>query len=133
MGSAVRPRLAGADPGKVLYFLLFPNTLVSLHPDYVMLHTLWPRAADRTEVVCEWLFEPSTMAAEGFDPSDAVAFWDQVNREDWHVCELTQRGMASSAFVPGRYTTQEGEVHEFDVMVADRYLEALGATAEVAR
>ena len=70
----------------ILYFLIFPNTLVSLHPDYVMLHTLWPRAADRTEVVCEWFFEPETMAEPGFDPSDAVDFWDQVNREDWHVC-----------------------------------------------
>ncbi|MEA2280567.1 MAG: glycine betaine catabolism, partial [Solirubrobacteraceae bacterium] len=104
---------------------------VSLHPDYVMLHTLWPRAADRTEVVCEWFFAPATIAAGGFDPSDAVAFWDQVNREDWRVCELTQRGMRSGAFTPGRYTTQEGDVHTFDVMVADRYLEALGSPAEV--
>ena len=76
----------------ILYFLIFPNTLVSLHPDYVMLHTLWPRAADRTEVVCEWFFEPEAIAAPGFDPTDAVEFWDQVNREDWHVCALTQRG-----------------------------------------
>ena len=88
-------------------------------------------AVDRTEVVCEWFFEPSTIAAEGFDPSDAIEFWDQVNREDWHVCELTQQGMASSAYEPGRYTTQEGDVHEFDVMVADRYLEALATPAEV--
>jgi Rieske 2Fe-2S family protein len=109
----------------ILYFLIFPNTLVSLHPDYVMLHTLWPRAADRTEVVCEWFFEPEALATDGFDASDAVDFWDQVNREDWHVCSLTQRGMASSAFVPGRYTTREGDVHAFDVMVAERYLEAL--------
>ena len=90
-----------------------------------MLHTLWPKAPDRTEVVCEWFFEPETIAAAGFDPTDAVEFWDQVNREDWHVCALTQRGMASRAFVPGRYTTQEGDVHAFDVMVAERYLEAL--------
>ena len=63
--------------------------------------------------------------AEGFDAADAVDFWDQVNREDWDVCELTQRGMGSRAFTPGRYTTQEDDVHAFDVMVADRYLEAL--------
>ena len=42
--------LAGDDLRSVLYFVLFPNALVSLHPDYVMLHTLWPRAADRTDV-----------------------------------------------------------------------------------
>lgn len=120
-----RRAIAGVDERVILYFLIFPNTLVSLHPDYVMLHTLWPRAADRTEVVCEWFFEPETMAEPGFDPSDAVDFWDQVNREDWTVCELTQRGMGSSRFTPGRYTTQEGDVHTFDRMVASRYLEAL--------
>jgi Rieske 2Fe-2S family protein len=100
---------------------------VSLHPDYVMLHTLWPRAHDRTEVVCEWFFEASTIDSDGFDDGDAVGFWDQVNREDWAVCELTQRGMSSRAHTPGRYTEQESDVHAFDVMVAGRYLDALGA------
>jgi glycine betaine catabolism A len=124
-GGHGRTPIAGVDLRSILYFLLFPNTLVSLHPDYVMLHTLWPRAADRTEVVCEWYFEREAIAAPGFDPSDAVEFWDQVNREDWHVCALTQQGMRSHAFTPGRYTTQEGDVHAFDVMVAERYLAAL--------
>ncbi len=55
--------LAGDDLNTVLYFVLFPNALVSLHPDYAMLHTLWPRSVDRTEVVCEWFFEPATIAA----------------------------------------------------------------------
>jgi Rieske 2Fe-2S family protein len=133
-GGHARPAIRGlsdADAREVLYFLLFPNALVSLHPDYVMLHTLWPRAADRTDVVCEWFFEPATIAAEGFDPSDAVGFWDQVNREDWHVCELTQQGMRSRGFEPGRYTGQEHDVHAFDVMVAERYLEALVAGVEL--
>ena len=89
-----------------------------------MLHTLWPRAPDRTEVVCEWFFEPETIAAPGFDPTDAVEFWDQVNREDWHVCELTQRGIARAPS-PRPLHEQEGDVHAFDVMVAGRYLEAL--------
>ena len=73
------------DTRDILYFALFPNALISLHPDYVMLHTLWPRAVDRTDVVCEWFFEEGVTST-----ADAVDFWDQVNREDWHVCELTQ-------------------------------------------
>jgi Rieske 2Fe-2S family protein len=117
--------LSETDRRRVLYFLLFPNTLVSLHPDYVMLHTLWPREPNRTEVICEWFFEPATMRARGFDAGDAVAFWDQVNREDWRVCRLAQLGMSSRRYEPGRYTTREGDVHAFDVMVADRYLESL--------
>ncbi|MEJ7892795.1 MAG: aromatic ring-hydroxylating dioxygenase subunit alpha [Solirubrobacteraceae bacterium] len=116
--------LTSEQAREVLYFALFPNALISLHPDYVMLHTLWPRAADRTDVVCEWFFEPRAVEAPGFDPSDAVRFWDQVNREDWAVCELTQRGMGSRSYTPGRYTTQETDVHRFDVMVADRYAAA---------
>jgi phenylpropionate dioxygenase-like ring-hydroxylating dioxygenase large terminal subunit len=117
--------LSGEDLSSVLYFVLFPNALVSLHPDYAMLHTLWPRAVDRTEIVCEWFFEPSTIAAEGFDPSDAIEFWDQVNREDWRVCELTNLGVRTRGYVAGRYSAEEIDVHAFDSMVAERYMQAL--------
>jgi Rieske 2Fe-2S family protein len=132
-GRAPIAGLGEDDLRAVLYFVLFPNTLVSLHPDYVMLHTLWPRSAGRTDVVCEWFFEPATIAADGFDDGDAVAFWDQVNREDWRVCELAQLGMSSRAYTPGRYTEQEDDVHIFDAMVAGRYLEALGSPAPAPR
>ena len=123
--------LSGQDLSSVLYFVLFPNALVSMHPDYVMLHTLWPRAVDRTEVVCEFLFEPATIAANGFDPSDAIDFWDQVNREDWRVCELTQLGVRNRGAVAGRYSAEEADVHAFDLMVAGRYMEALREREEV--
>jgi Rieske 2Fe-2S family protein len=133
--SNTRPPIEGLGPddiSSVLYFVLFPNALVSLHPDYVMLHTLWPRAADRTDVICEWYFEPATIAAEGFDPSDAIEFWDQVNREDWHVCELTQKGVRINGYTAGRYSAEEVDVHNFDVLVANRYMEALRASATAA-
>jgi len=129
-GTNHRPPIKGLtekDLRSVYYYLLFPNVLVSLHPDYVMLHTLWPRGVDRTEVVCEWYFERATMAKEGFDPQDAVDFWDQVNREDWDICALNQRGLRNRDATAGRYTRQEYDVHDFDVMVAGRYLEALRA------
>lgn len=125
-----RPPISGLEPsdhGQVLYFVAFPNALVSLHPDYVMLHTLWPRACDRTEIVCEWYFEPETIGSPGFDPSDAIEFWDQVNREDWRVCELAQLGVASRGYLPGRYSVAEYDVHAFDRMVAERYADALGS------
>ena len=43
-GGHGRKPIDGVDLRSILYFLIFPNTLVSLHPDYVMLHTLWPKA-----------------------------------------------------------------------------------------
>ena len=121
-GHGGRPSIAGVDPRVVLYFALFPNCLVSLHPDYVMLHTLWPRGAGRTHVTCEWFFEPETMDREGFDGSDAIGFWDLVNRQDWEICELAQLGLGSAGYTPGRYTEAEGTVHDFDRMVAEAYL-----------
>lgn len=124
-GGATRPPIAGLtadEQRQVLYFAIFPNTLVSLHPDYAMLHTLWPRGASHTQVVCEFYFEPETMAQSGFDPADAVSFWDTVNRQDWHVCELVQRGIGSRGYRPGRYTEVEHTVHAFDQLVTDAYL-----------
>src|SRR3954447_2093474 len=47
-GHGLRPAIRGLTEKQqrdVLYFALFPNLLVSLHPDYVMVHTLWPRGA----------------------------------------------------------------------------------------
>jgi Rieske 2Fe-2S family protein len=126
--AAHRPPIAGLsdkDVNSVYYFALFPNALVSLHPDYVMLHTLWPRAVDRTEVTCEWFFEPETMARDGFDPSDAADFWDTVNRQDWRVCELAQKGVRTRGYVAGRYSADEGDVHAFDTLVAEQYMQAL--------
>jgi Rieske 2Fe-2S family protein len=134
-GHAARPPIAGLGPedlSSVYYYALFPNALISLHPDYVMLHTLWPRSPGHTTVTCEWLFEPATMAADGFDPSDAIDFWDKVNRQDWHVCELTQKGVRSRGYSAGRYTTHEADVQAFDRMVAERYVAALDAERAVA-
>ena len=128
-GRAGRPPIAGLDGAalrEVLYYAIFPNCLVSLHPDYVMLHTLWPDGPARTLVRCEWFFEPATMEEPGFDAGDAVGFWDTVNRQDWEVCELTQKGVGSRGYVRGRYTEAERDVHAFDRMVADAYLAGQG-------
>ena len=65
----------------------------------------------------------------GFDPSDAVEFWDMVNRQDWGVCELTQLGVGAKGYVAGRYSAEESDVHAFDTLVAERYMEALGGEA----
>ena len=60
-GSCPRPLLPDLSPEdrrRVYYYAIFPNMLLSLHPDYMMVHTLWPIAPDRTVNVCEWHFQP---------------------------------------------------------------------------
>jgi Rieske 2Fe-2S family protein len=132
-----RPSMHGItaeDERRVYYYVLWPMTFLSIHPDYLLLHRLVPQGPDRTVVVCDWLFEADTIAAPGFDPSDAVAFWDLTNGQDWHVCELQQRGTRSSSWVAGRFSNQEASVHAFDQMVADRYAgEAAFVTKRIVR
>ena len=65
------------------------------------------------------------MAAPGFDPSDAIGFWDMTNRQDWYVCALAQKGAGSRGYTAGRYSLEETDTHAFDRMVAERYMEAL--------
>jgi len=91
----------------VFYYSIFPNMLLSLHPDYVMVHQLEPQSPERTLIFCDWFFNPEAFERTDFDPEDDVEFWDMVNRQDWHVCELSQRGIASRAYEPGPYSARE--------------------------
>ncbi|HKE51318.1 MAG TPA: aromatic ring-hydroxylating dioxygenase subunit alpha [Actinomycetes bacterium] len=109
--------LPGVDQRHVLYLGLFPNLLLSLHPDYVMTHRLVPLAPDRTWVECAWLFPP-----EVGDPAYAVEFWDRTNRQDWAACESVQRGLASPHFRPGPLAPNEDAVYQWISMIARSYL-----------
>jgi glycine betaine catabolism A len=106
----------------VAYLGLFPNLLLSLHPDYVMTHLVEPLAADRSQIVCTWYFPPEAAERPGFDPAYAVEFWDRTNRQDWAACESVQRGMASPHFQPGPLAPAEDAVYHVVTMIARAYL-----------
>jgi len=91
----------------VFYYSIFPNMLLSLHPDYVMVHQLQPQSPERTLILCDWFFHPEAFERQDFRPEDAIEFWDMVNRQDWHVCELSQQGIASRTYQPGPYSSRE--------------------------
>lgn len=113
--------ISGDDLNRVFYYVIFPNMLISLFPDYVLIHRVHPQSPDQSQVICDWLFHPKAMTASDFNPSDAIEFWNMTNKQDWEVCELSQKGIVSKSYVPGPYS-------EFESMIAalDReYLRAL--------
>jgi glycine betaine catabolism A len=114
---AYLPGLRALDRQRVVYFAIYPNLLLSLHPDYVMTHTLWPRAHDRTEVVCEFHFDRDEMAKPDFQADDAIEFWDLTNREDWWIAEQSQAGINSRVYQPGPYSERESLLWRFDEIV----------------
>jgi Rieske 2Fe-2S family protein len=109
---------------EVGYFGVWPNLLISPHPDYVLTHRIEPLDVDRTFIECEWLFPPEALARPGFDPAYAVEFWDVTNREDWRACESLQRGAASRGHRPGPLSVAwEAGTYMFVTMLARGYLE----------
>ncbi len=117
---------------QVWYLTVFPNLLLSMHPDYVMTHVLTPVATDRTRVECSWLFPSQAFDLPGFDPSYAVDFWDITNREDWSACEGVMRGMKNRGYRPGPLSSWEGTVYQFLSVMARLYLGEGPVAPEVA-
>jgi Rieske 2Fe-2S family protein len=115
MGPGAMP-LAGVNPRTVTYIGLFPNLLISAHPDYVLTHRLVPLAPDRTLVECQWLF-----ASPDVDPAYAVDFWDITNRQDWAAVASVQRGLASRHHQPGPLAPSESAIYDWVTMLARGY------------
>jgi Rieske 2Fe-2S family protein len=105
----------------VIYVNVFPNVLISPHPDYVMVHRLIPLAADRTRIECSWAFAPESTSEPDFDPSYAIDFWDLTNRQDWAACEAVHRGLSSPHAKPGPLNPAEDAVYQFVTMIARGY------------
>ena len=114
------PGVAEQDRARHFGELVLPNLMLSMSTDYVAAFTLWPRSAGRTVIACDLLFQPAELARPGFDPSDAVEFWDLVNRQDWAICELVQDGMGSRAFTTGYLAPMEEPSADVRRYVTDR-------------
>lgn len=114
LAGCLLPGLNADQRRSVYYFTVFPSFFLSFHPDYLLVHRIEPLAADKTRVICEFLFHPDATNRPGFDPTDAVEFWDLTNRQDWEVCERVQAGARSLAFAPGPLSDLESVVAAFD-------------------
>ena len=106
---------------RIDYIGVFPNLLISLHPDYVMTHRMVPLGPGKTWVECSWAFPAEAVALPTFDPAYAVDFWDITNREDWAACESVQRGLESGMAQAGPLSPEEDAIYQFVTMVARGY------------
>jgi Rieske 2Fe-2S family protein len=117
--------LPDADRRRASYYALFPTMMLSLHPDYAVFYTVWPKAPMESRVVCEWMVHPDSPASPGYNIADAEEFWDRTNRQDWHICEQSQLGVSSRMYQPGPYSPRESIPAAWD----REYLRVMGHTA----
>jgi Rieske 2Fe-2S family protein len=126
-GEAAAPpvcNVSGPDLQRVHYYSIFPNVLLSPHPDFVLYHRIRSLAVDRILTDCYFLLHPDVIGKPDLMNrfQSAIEFWDLTNRQDWQVCEQMQQGLKSRRFTRGRYSTQEDMLYALDREV----LRALG-------
>ena len=102
-GSASFPRLADVDDAhdrRYYAITVNPQVFLNLVPDHVIFHRMYPVAADRTIVECDWLFAPEVVAG-GADLSRSVELFHRVNEQDFAACERCQLSMGSRVYAEG--------------------------------
>jgi len=77
-----------------------PQVFINLVPDHIIFHRMYPVAADRTIVECDWLYSKEVVAS-GRDVSRSVELFHRVNAQDFDACERTQPSMASRVYAKG--------------------------------
>ncbi|MEE1757663.1 MULTISPECIES: SRPBCC family protein, partial [unclassified Streptomyces] len=77
-----------------------PQVFINLVPDHVIFHRMYPMAADRTIVECDWLYLPHVVDS-GKDVERSVELFHRVNQQDFDACERTQPAMSSKAYAKG--------------------------------
>jgi len=77
-----------------------PQVFLNLVPDHVILHRMFPLAADRTIVECDWLYLPDVVRA-GKDLDKSVELFHRVNQQDFEACERCQPAMSSRTYARG--------------------------------
>lgn len=93
-----------------------PQVFINLVPDHVVFHRMFPLTAERTLVVCDWLYLPEVVDA-GADIDRSVELFHRVNLQDFEACERCQAAMGSRAYrdggvlVPGEHHI--GEFHDW--------------------
>lgn len=111
-GEAAAPPLGevnGEDLQRIYYYSVFPNLLLTPHPDFVLFHHIIPQGPEKIINNCYWLFHPDVIDDSQAQPriQSAVDFWDLTNRQDWQVCEQMQIGTKSKRFKRGYYSGSE--------------------------
>jgi len=94
------PSIAPEQDRRYYAATIRPQVFLNLVPDHVILHRMFPLAADRTIVECDWLYLPDVVRA-GKDLDKSVELFHRVNQQDFEACERCQPAMSSRTYARG--------------------------------
>jgi glycine betaine catabolism A len=119
-GLSPLPGIAPDQDRRYYAITVRPQVFVNLVPDHVVFHRMFPVAADRTIVRCDWLYLPGVVAS-GADLDRSVELFHRVNQQDFDACERCQVSMDSRSYARGGVLVpSEHHIGEFHDWVRDR-------------
>jgi phenylpropionate dioxygenase-like ring-hydroxylating dioxygenase large terminal subunit len=99
---------------QALYYWFFPNVMLNFYPDNLQINIILPMGNGRTRTIFEWYFEQPGTGAGWESMQQSVAFSDQVQQEEFVLCEAVQRGLQSQSYNQGRFSVKrENGAHHF--------------------
>jgi Rieske 2Fe-2S family protein len=66
---------------------------------------LLPAGPQLTSIRVWWLVNAGAIEGRDYQLSKLLPFWQLTSEQDWVICERQQRGINSSAYTPGPYST----------------------------
>jgi Rieske 2Fe-2S family protein len=73
--------------------------------DHSVSTRLLPAGPQVTEIRVTWLVDAGAVEGRDYQLEKLLPFWQLTSEQDWEICERQQRGVNSSAYVPGPYST----------------------------
>lgn len=118
-----------ADVG-TLRMRSLPNFWNHSSSDHAVSTRLLPLGPQLTGVRVWWLVEANAVEGRDYDLAKVMPFWQLTSEQDWIICERQQKGINSSAYAPGPYSTfKEYNVEGF----VQWYLDVVRGTWSVER
>jgi Rieske 2Fe-2S family protein len=99
-GVTTIPGVAAEHDRKYYAITVNPQVFINLVPDHVIFHRMFPVAADRTIVECDWLYLPEVVES-GKDLAASVELFHRVNEQDFDAAERCQLAAASKGYAKG--------------------------------
>ncbi len=93
-----------ADVG-TLRMRTLPNFWNHSSCDHGVSTRLLPAGPELTAIRVWWLVDEKAVEGRDYDLRTLMPFWQLTSEQDWVICERQQRGVNSSAYVPGPYST----------------------------
>ena len=72
--------------------------------DHAVSTRLLPAGPQLTAIRVQWLVHHDALEGRDYQLERLMPFWQLTSEQDWKICERQQRGVSSSAYVPGPYS-----------------------------